>query len=269
MLFVKCLIIIFKVLLLHSVTMKIIKLGGSAITDKKGYKKARPDKIGQMAQAIAEVWKKGQKDLIVVHGAGSFGHVVVLKHGINDGIKTEEQRVGYADTHAACAELSLLVVKALVDKGLPAVSIPPSSIIKQKNKRISEFKDDIVREYLSAGYVPVLYGDMVPDSELGGSVCSGDQIMAWLGKDAEFLVFVTKVGGVLDNKGNLIPEITKENFEDVSKHLKESRNDVTGAMKGKIQELLELNNISYIVSAEPESIVAVLTGKDTACTKIR
>jgi len=258
-----------KVLLFHSVIMKIIKLGGSAITDKRGYRKARPEKIEQMAEAIAEVWKKVKKDLVVVHGAGSFGHPVVLKHGINDGIKTEEQRLGYADTHAACEELSLLVVTSLVDKGVPAVSIPPSSIIRQKNKRISEFSGDIVKEYLSAGYLPVLYGDMVPDSELGGSVCSGDQIMAWLGKDAEFLVFVTKVGGVMDDKGDLIPEITKDNFENISKHLKESKNDVTGAMKGKIEELLELDTISYIVSAEPESIVAVLTGKDTACTKIR
>lgn len=249
--------------------MKIVKLGGSAITDKKGYKKARPGKIEQMAQAISEVWKKGKKDLVIVHGAGSFGHMVVLKHDINDGIKTEKQRVGYADTHAACEELSLLVIKALVDKGIPAVSIPPSSIIKQKNKRISKFNDEVVRDYLSAGYLPVLYGDVVPDSELGGSVCSGDQIMAWLGKDAEFLVFVTKVGGVLDDQGSIIPEITKDNFKDISKHLKESKNDVTGAMKGKIAELLELDTTSYIVSAEPERLVSVLLGKKTTCTKVK
>lgn len=249
--------------------MKVVKLGGSAITYKKGYKKARFGKIKELAKAIAVVWKKGGRDLIVVHGAGSFGHSVVLKHRINDGIQTERQRTGYADTHSACSELSLFVVNALIDEGVPAVSISPATIIRQKNRRIASFNETIVKEYLEAGYLPVLYGDMVLDTELGGSVCSGDQIMAWLGKNAEFLVFVTNVGGVLDDKGEIIPEITKDNFPEVSKHLKEAHKDVTGAMKGKLEELLGLDTVSYIIKAEPERLVEILLGKGTECTKIR
>lgn len=250
--------------------MKILKMGGSAITDKNGYKTPRADQIKQLAKAVAEVWKHGMHDLVVVHGAGSYGHAVVLKHGINDGVKTDAQKLGYADTHAACSELSSLVVKALIEEAVPAVSIPPNSIIKQKNKRITEFNDEIIKKYLSEGYLPVLYGDMVPDSEIGASVCSGDQIMAYLGKDADGLVFATNVDGVLDDKGNLISEITSENFEDISKHLKETSNDVTGAMKGKIKELLELDTTSYIVNASnPERIVNLLLGKEDICTKVR
>jgi len=250
--------------------MKILKIGGSVITDKSSYKKPSPEQIKQMAKAVAEVWNKGEHDLIVVHGAGSFGHPVVLKHEINEGIKDNPQRIGYADTHAACSELSLMLTKALIAEGVPAVSIPPAAIIRQKNKRIEEFHDAVVRDYLSRGYLPVLYGDMVPDSELGGSVCSGDQIMAWLGKDAEFLVFATNVDGVLDDKGNLIPKITKENFEEISKHLKETTGDVTGAMKGKIQELLEIGTTSYIVNAgKPNRVIEILAGKETTCTEVR
>jgi len=249
--------------------MKILKIGGSVITDKDSYKKPSPEQIKQMAKVVAEVWRKGERDLIVVHGAGSFGHPVVIKHGINEGIKDDSQLLGYADTHAACSELSLMLTKALIEEGIPAVSTPPSAIIRQRNKRIEKFHEDVVRDYLSAGYLPVLYGDVVPDSKLGGSVCSGDQIMAWLGKAAEFLVFATNVDGVLDDKGSLIPVITKENFEDVSRHLRERSGDVTGAMKGKIQELLELDTTSYIVNAlEPERVVALLMGKGTTCTQI-
>ncbi len=249
--------------------MKILKLGGSAITDKNAERKARPEQIRRLAKAISEVWKSGMRDMVVVHGAGSFGHTLVLKHGINEGIETEEQRLGYADTHAACSELSLLVVKALIGEGIPAISIPPSSVIIQKDKRISRFDDAVVKGYLSKGYLPVLYGDMVPDEELGGSVCSGDQIMAWLGKDAEFLVFATNVDGVLDDQGKLIPEITRENFGEASKHLKETSNDVTGAMKGKIGELLDSGQTSYIVNAShPERIVALIRGEQAVCTKV-
>ncbi len=249
--------------------MKILKIGGSAITDKNAYKKAKPGQIDQMAKAIAEVWKKGEHDLIIVHGAGSFGHALVIKYGINDGIKTKEQKQGYEATHASCMELSSMVVKALVEQGVPAVSISPNSIIKQKNKRIIEFNDKTVQAALSRGQLPVLSGDMVPDEELGASVCSGDQIMAWLGKNAEYLVFATDVDGVLDDKGKIIPEITKDNFEEVSKHLRERPNDVTGAMKGKLQELLELGRTSYIVNAaKPERVIDLLLGKDTICTKV-
>ena len=254
---------------MHSLFMKILKIGGSVITDKSSYKKPAPDQIKQMAKVVAEVWNKGERELIVVHGAGSFGHPIVLKQRINEGIKDDSQRLGYADTHAACSELSIMLTKALIAEGVPAVPIPPAAIIKQKNKRIEEFHDDVVLDYLSAGYLPVLYGDMVPDSELGGSVCSGDQIMAWLGKRGDFLVFATNVDGVLDDKGNLIPEITSENFEDISRHLKETTGDVTGAMKGKIQELLGLETVSYIVNAaEPERVTAVLMGKSKTCTQI-
>jgi isopentenyl phosphate kinase len=249
--------------------MKAIKIGGSVITDKKGYKKANPKNIELMAQTVAEAWKKGMRDFVLVHGAGSFGHAVVLKHGINDGIKNEKQKLGYADTHAACAELSSMLVNALIAEGVPAISIPPAAILRQSNKRISDFRFDVVHGYLSEGYLPVLYGDMVPDRELGGSVCSGDQIMAFLGKHTESLVFVTDVDGVLDDKGKIIPLITNANFKDVSRHLKAKENDVTGAMRGKISELLALDTVSYIVNgAKPERVVSLLRGESVPSTKI-
>lgn len=250
--------------------MKIIKLGGSAITDKAGYRKPQPESIKRLAHAIAEVWKGGARDLIVVHGAGSFGHALVLKHGIDGGISTDEQKLGFAETHAACSELSLIIANALIIEGIPAISIPPSSIIRQKDKRISVFHEDIVKGYLSKGFLPVLYGDMVMDETLGGSVCSGDQIMAWLGKEAEFLVFATDVDGVLDDKGEVVSEITKDNFEDISRHLKVSGNDVTGAMKGKIQELLGLGMTSYIMNAHhPERLIAILKKEKAVSTIVR
>jgi len=250
--------------------MKVIKLGGSAITDKSGFRKANLGNIGKLAKALAQVWRGGDRDLVVVHGAGSFGHALVLKHGIDEGVKTDPQRLGFAQTHASCSELSLLIVDALIAEGIPAISIPPSAIIRQKEKRITFFQEGVVKGYLSSGYLPVLYGDMVPDETLGGSVCSGDQIMAWLGRDAEFLVFATDVDGVLDDKGEVIPDITKDNFDEVSKHLRETGNDVTGAMKGKIRELLGLGMASYIMNANhPERLIAVLKKEKTVSTMVR
>jgi isopentenyl phosphate kinase len=248
-------------------SMKVLKIGGSAITDKSGYRKELPERIDAIADVISKAWKSGIRDLVIVHGAGSFGHQLVIRHGINNGVKNDEQKLGFADTHAACSELSLFLVKQLISRGVPAISIPPSALIIQDNKRISEFNDRIVLDYLADGYLPVLYGDFVPDKSLGGSPCSGDQIMAWFGKDAEFLVFATNVDGVLDENGTPIPEITKQNFREIN--FKETSNDVTGAMEGKINELLEVRAPSYIVNAhKPERILDILEGRKTVATVV-
>ncbi len=250
--------------------MKVLKIGGSLITKKSGYREADGANIAKLAKAVAAVWKKGVRDFILVHGAGSFGHALVLKHGINDGVQSAQQKLGYADTHAACSELSLMFVKALVEAGAPAVSIPPAVIITQKDKRISRFDMKVVDDYLRSGYLPVLYGDMVPDTVLGGSVCSGDQIVAYLGKGADFVVLATNVDGVLDERGAVIPKITGADFAEVSKHLRHEPGDVTGAMAGKLKELLALDTVSYIVNgAHPERLEALMAGRPAVCTEVR
>lgn len=249
--------------------MKILKLGGSVLTDKKGYRAVRPGEVKRLAHAVAAIWKRGARDLVLVHGAGSFGHALVIKHGIGDGVKNTAQRLGFADTHAACSELSLILSEELILEGVPAISIPPAVVMSLKAGRISSFNTKVLNDYLQSGYLPVLYGDMVPDSELGGFPCSGDQIVAYLGKGAEMVVLATDVDGVLDEKGQVIPEITKANMSSVSKHLKAEEGDVTGAMAGKIKELLSIGTPSYIVNAAyPERIEALLEGKNAICTKV-
>jgi isopentenyl phosphate kinase len=249
--------------------MKILKIGGSVITDKSGCRKAKSENIGRIAKTVAGIWKKGARDLVLVHGAGSFGHALVIKHGLENGVKNTAQKLGYADTHAACCELSSMLVAALIANGAPAVSIPPAMVLSLKDKRIARFDTKIVNDYLQSGYLPVLFGDMVPDSELGGYPCSGDQIVAYLGKGADMLVLATDVDGVLDDKGNVIPLITKLNYPEISKHLKRTENDVTGGMKGKIDELLALDSPAYVMNAShPERIVALFSGKAALCTQI-
>ncbi|MEM4243656.1 MAG: hypothetical protein QXP44_02510, partial [Candidatus Bathyarchaeia archaeon] len=48
----------------------ILKIGGSVITDKNGELAARTEVINRLAEEIA---KANTKNLIIVHGGGSFG----------------------------------------------------------------------------------------------------------------------------------------------------------------------------------------------------
>ncbi len=249
--------------------MKLLKIGGSVITDKTGYRIANLENIDKAAEAIAMSWKRGIRDLVLVHGAGSFGHALVIKHKITEGVgNAVAAHLAAAETHAACSELSQIFVNALITHGAPAISVTPAVTITQKNKRIRSFSSAAV-EFLGSGYLPVLYGDLVPDIELGASVCSGDQIISYLGKQADWIALGTNVDGVLDEKGQVIREVRSENLLDVSRQLKKVENDVTGGMEGKLKELLALKTTSYIFNAtKPERIEYILAGKETICTRI-
>jgi isopentenyl phosphate kinase len=249
--------------------MIILKLGGSAITRKHGYMQADFKSISLLAGAVASAKKRGVADLIVVHGAGSFGHAPVIKYKLNEGVKTAAQKKGCVITQKACAKLSLFVTAALRKKGVDAVSIPPHEIIASKNRRISKFDQARIKSALKNGQVPVLYGDMVSDSKLGCSVCSGDQIIAYLGKNAERLVFASNVDGVMADC-KVVPKISKGNFKSIARHLGCSgAPDVTGGMAGKIAEIMRTGRPSYIVNAKkPARVTALLLGKKAVSTRL-
>lgn len=246
--------------------MKILKIGGSVITDKSGFKKPNNDNIKKMAKVIAEIWKK-EKNFIVVHGAGSFGHPLVINYNIDNGINSDENKYGYAVTHFSCRELSKLFLEAILEEGVPAISLSSDQLIITRNKRIEIFRMDIVRNYMLRGFLPIIHGDMVPDSEITGAVCSGDQIVSYLGNNSELIVLATDVDGVLDEKGKLISEV--KSIKDIETHLKENKNDVTGSMKGKIMEILSIGTPSFIVNAKyPDRIIKLMKGEKAISTKV-
>ena len=49
---------------------KVLKIGGSILTDKNRSNAARCEEISRVAEEIAA----RPEDLVLVHGAGSFGH---------------------------------------------------------------------------------------------------------------------------------------------------------------------------------------------------
>lgn len=68
----------------------ILKIGGSVLACKQ----SKTPKIDykmllRIAKEIAAAYKKGIK-LVLVHGAGSYGHPIVKKTGIDKGIKNKK-----------------------------------------------------------------------------------------------------------------------------------------------------------------------------------
>jgi isopentenyl phosphate kinase len=249
--------------------MQILKLGGSAITKKSGYMQANLPAIASLARAVASAIRQGAGELVIVHGAGSFGHAPVLKYGLGSGVKTARQRKGCKITQKACACLSCHVALALSQAGVRAVSIPPHKIIKSKDGRIAKLNYSPIATALRNGFVPVLYGDMVPDAKLGFSVCSGDQIVARIACRAKRVVMATNVDGVMAGR-KLVPKITRKGFASVARHIKGSgAPDVTGGMAGKLREIMQCRTQTFIVNArKPERVCALLLGRKTVSTRV-
>jgi isopentenyl phosphate kinase len=65
--------------------MFIIKIGGSVITNKAIQDSFKKDVLDNLAQQI----KKSKKDIIIVHGAGSFGHILAKKYNLNQGYQNK------------------------------------------------------------------------------------------------------------------------------------------------------------------------------------
>ena len=64
--------------------MRLVKLGGSVITDKARPLVFRAQVTRRLARELAPSVSEG---LIVVHGAGSFGHVRAAEYDLANGLK--------------------------------------------------------------------------------------------------------------------------------------------------------------------------------------
>ncbi len=239
----------------------ILKIGGSVLTEKTDTPTPKPSAIERCAAEIASYHPSADNPLILIHGAGSFGHPQAKKHDSPDGFTNS----GIIEIHRSVTLLNELVVNALIENNVPAAPVHPFGCTVAEDGRISEMHTAPIALMLARGIVPVLHGDVVMDRTLGASIISGDQIVPYLATrfGASRIGFGTAVDGVIAD-GSVVPEITPETFEAVRSHIHGSEGtDVTGGMLGKVRELLGIDIDSYIFSAvKPGMIAGFLSGEE-------
>ncbi|MCL7414009.1 MAG: isopentenyl phosphate kinase [ANME-2 cluster archaeon] len=224
----------------------VLKIGGSVITDRSSaVPKALPDTIERLAGEVAGTCVNNP--LILVHGAGSFGHPLASQFKLTEQFDTK----GLIETHRSVKTLNAMVVDAFVSAGVPAVPVHPLSCALLTQGRISDMQTAPLREMLNRGLIPVLHGDVAMDSVRGAGILSGDQIVPYIARKmgAELVGIGSNIDGVLDSEGRNIPEITPAIFDRIRKYIGgSSHTDVTGGMLSKVQELVELADESGINS---------------------
>lgn len=225
----------------------IMKLGGSVITYKDSpTPKARLDVIKRLAKEIAQIYNQKKYRLILVHGAGSFGHPQSKKYRLHLGMKTPEQKLAFCQVANMVVQLNSLIIQALLAEKVPAVSLLPRSYVKTTGGEMSGFDYSLVQSYLAQNQIPILAGDSVLDKDWNCFILSGDTVVAYLAKKlkADKVIFLSDVDGVYtanpkkNLEAKLIPLITDKNLKEVLAGLTPSgRDDISGEMKGKILEL--------------------------------
>ena len=223
----------------------ILKIGGSAITDKTAEATPKTEIINRLAE---EIKRADLDNLIIVHGGGSFGHPTAAKYGIKDGYKEDPtQKLGFAETHLMMTVLNGLVMDALIWHEVPALSVAPSTCVVTDNGRIKFFDDSVLQAMMKMAFTPVLYGDVVLDEKLGFTVVSGDQLVAYLAikYKASKIIIGADTDGLFDCDPKTNPNakpyktLTLAELKQIHPKLgKAAGTDVTGGMAGKIAELI-------------------------------
>ena len=214
----------------------LLKLGGSIITDKGADCAVNRVQLTSIAGAIARARTDG---IVVIHGAGSCGHPEAKRYNLDLGAVTG-QTEGIYVTHRAVSRLNEEVVAMLRKEGVAAVGIHPLHTAIADNGRLVAFESRHLETMLSLGMVPVIHGDVVMDLSKGACIVSGDQLVRYLAVALAVnrVGLATDVPGVLDG-GHVVSEITRRTTPPLeignSMHT-----DVTGGMRGKINELLGL-----------------------------
>ncbi len=267
-----------KVLGLSEPRPTVLKIGGSVITDKNAESVVRTEEISRLA---GEVYKANIKNLVIVHGGGSYGHPVAKRYRIKEGFKEDLQRIGFAETHNVMTVLNGFVMDSLILHSIPAVSVTPSTCIVTKNGRIKSFQDETLRTLLKMGFTPVLYGDAVLDTDLGFTILSGDQLVSMLAIlfNSERIVIGVDVDGLyeadpkIEENAKLFKHLSLAELKKVQEQLGEPTTcDVTGGMFGKIIELVPAIEkripVTVVNAAKPNYLYKALKGEQVEGTVI-
>jgi isopentenyl phosphate kinase len=227
------------------VSKVLLKLGGSVITDRSAeYPKLRTAALGRLAQEIAAV---KVEQLIVVHGAGSFGHPIVARTGIDKGVRDLRGRLAWAETQCWQNVLNVEIAATLGRAGLPAVPFQPSAVAVMTDGRLRRLELTVLRGLLRSGMIPVLFGTPAWDEKRSCSILSGDVLAPYLAHRLgfDFVVHATDVDGVFDADPHSDPDaqrfpvVNRKTWPLVRRALRRSASiDVTGGMLSKAGELV-------------------------------
>ena len=239
-----------------------LKLGGSLITDKDAAHTALIPQIDNIATQLKQfINQNSQTQLLLGHGSGSFAHIPARRYHTRQGVKTKEEWQGFAEVWFEARSLNQILIERLHQSGLPVVSFPLSASAISCNGQISDWNIAPIQNALTHGLVPVVYGDVIFDDPLGGTIFSTEELFIYLVPlfNPTRILLAGLEDGVWQDYPNctsIIPEITPQSYDTIKSAIFGSASvDVTGGMASKVSSMLQL------ITLNPTLQVNIFSGK--------
>jgi isopentenyl phosphate kinase len=247
----------------------VMKWGGGLITNKSSLCTADIERIQSLANCVKSISELGH-DIVIVHGAGSFGHIRARQHRLNEGnLPDLDQDEAVKQVRSDMSDLHNLVIDSLAP--LPITSHAPRDFVVNTG---ADFLANLNR-FHSPG-IHVTFGDVVNCHEPKNfGILSGDDLMLRLSvelPDVTHAIFAMNgAPGLMtsgDESGELIPMWDKTmsysgyHSEDV---------DVTGGIFLKVDRASVIaENIEHVWLVDgciPSRIIEIVEKGQTVGTR--
>ncbi len=222
----------------------VVKLGGSVLTRKRERERLRPKVLRRLAEELATA----PGPLVVLHGAGSFGHPGARQFGLARApapdVPAGRRARGASIVAAEVRRLHLAVLRELVAAGVSAASVPAASLAANRAGVLEAFDPAPFVAALEGGRTPVSFGDVVPARAWGWSILSADTIAVRLAAalPAARAIFVSDVPGLLAprtvGRSRIVPELDEAILPSLRPVA--GAPDVTGGIRGKVAAMLAI-----------------------------
>ena len=257
----------------------IVKLGGGLITDKSQYRKVRMDYVDAVSAIIKEMRDSGYS-VIIVHGAGSFGHLEARKWKLSEGYDqeiSEEQSDAISRVRTDMDDLNEYVVSSLMNVGIECEVMPPREWATGVGVEFHGDLNSFVRDPEQP--IPITFGDVVDtadDTRFG--ILSGDHIMVRLGcelPDVSACIFLLgDVEGLMDRPPNEPGSVLLPTWK-LDEGFSDSHNadiDVTGGimLKAHCASLIarRVGDVWLLNGTVPSRMLTVVSKDDTIGTRV-
>lgn len=232
----------------------ILKLGGSIITDKRSGKPVvRTRLVKRLAREVAH---NLHSPLILLYGAGSFGHPLAHQYRLSERPLSVDTLVGMAKTTSAVRKLGGALADIFLEEGVPVVPLQTSSFVRQENGKLVITNYSLIEDILLYGGIPSFGGDVVIADRCRTAIASADVLASELVRHfhSRKLLFATDVNGVYErfparDHEQPLKIISRKELQAMtaSQAVKNTALDVTGAMAGKLRSLLPLRNCTVTI----------------------
>lgn len=236
----------------------VLKLGGSIITKKLSSRpRLRKKIIRQLAKELKIfIQRFPEIKIILLHGAGSFGHPLVYRHKLLERPLTGPRLLGFAKTVCSMRHMANLLAETFWNAELPVLPLQASAVLNEKNNAMALFDIHHLKQVVNTGFIPLLGGDMGLTKKNRAVVVSADRLAVVLAEafSVSKIIFTTDVNGVFDKfpiskDAKPLPSLSRKEIKSMLRKMdgRKTHYDITGSMVGKLRTTLILKNKEVII----------------------